>query len=515
MDAVGQQLGLFHQRSIKINHFRAGLLDDLKEHQPLLVVHHLRSDPKVYPGDRHGEDDIDFAVFGHVFAKLGDHVQVVLDEVLLVRPVLRLGVVGAQLDQQHVWMEVFGLLKLRLVPVGIVAFSEQGTSTDAKVLDLVSVPEQSTHLEGIAVGIVTAGALGDAVAHKGDFDGALGKSAYCDQQGCEKKCGFFHKRSFVGAPWSDDFGIRKRGFIFPKIEKLAQNPDSEGVLLLAYQYFYPMKLLKVFARYISWLAVDVAVGAMAGMLLFERLLHAALQWPAYVLLAMAVWCIYTLDHLLDVREKDLPLSPRRDFHRKNWKALALLLSLTVVSGLVGAFFWFGWGRELQLTLALGILILGSKALVAKVGPGWMKELSIAVFYVVGIAWLPMLRADGADLVWQASLFLPLFMGLAFLNLLMLSYLDRDEDRSAGFFSAASTLPSSLLLVWIRRLAVVLILLSLALFVLLPSFYRPFACLLLLMSLTHYLVFFRAGLSPDQKRRQMEASFALPLLLFLL
>ncbi|MBN7809437.1 hypothetical protein J0A68_00630 [Algoriphagus sp. H41] len=276
-----------------------------------------------------------------------------------------------------------------------------------------------------------------------------------------------------------------------------------------------MKLLKVFARYISWLAVDVAVGAMAGMLFFERLLHAELQWPAYVLLAMAVWSIYTLDHLLDVQEKDLPLSPRRAFHRKNWKALAFLLSLTVVSGLVGAFFWFGWGRELQLTLVLGILILGSKALVAKVGPGWMKELSIAVFYVLGIAWLPTLRADGADLVWQASLFLPLFMGLAFLNLLMLSYLDRDEDRSAGFFSAAATLPSPLLLVWIRRLALVLILVSLAVFVLLPSFYRPFACLLLLMSLIHYLVFFRAGLSPEQKRRQMEASFALPLLLFLL
>lgn len=194
-----------------------------------------------------------------------------------------------------------------------------------------------------------------------------------------------------------------------------------------------MKKLSLLAQYISWLSIDVVFGAMAGMFFFERLLHASLQWPAYVLLALAVWSIYTLDHLLDVRKKSLPLSDRRSFHLAKWKTLVFLLCITVLLGLVGAFWWFGWGKELQLTLALAVMILGSKLLIRKAGPGWMKELSIAVFYVVGIVWLPLLRSNGIDLVWQDLIFLPAYMSLAFLNLLMLSFLDQDEDQNSGFF----------------------------------------------------------------------------------
>lgn len=254
---------------------------------------------------------------------------------------------------------------------------------------------------------------------------------------------------------------------------------------------------------------------MAGMLFFEELLHTSLQWPAYLLLGLAVWSIYTLDHLLDVRKKEMPLSPRRTFHLANWRLLAFGLVISILLGLVGAFWWFGWGKELQLTLVLALLILGSKMLIRKAGPGWMKELSIAVFYVVGIVWLPLLRANGLDLDWRDLAFLPAYMSLAFLNLLMLSFLDQDEDQKAGFFSAAWTLHPLLLILWIRRLAFALIFISLAGFILFSSFYRPFTCILMLMSLIHYLTFFQAGLSPEEKRMRMEASFMLPGLLYFL
>ncbi|GAA0879880.1 hypothetical protein GCM10009119_28490 [Algoriphagus jejuensis] len=276
-----------------------------------------------------------------------------------------------------------------------------------------------------------------------------------------------------------------------------------------------MTPLKHFAQYISWLSIDVAIGAMAGMLFFEELLGASLHWPAYVLLGMAVWSIYTIDHLLDVRNKELPLSPRRAFHQSNWKPLTLVLSMTILIGMIGAFWWFGWGKELQLTLVLTGLICGSNLLIRKIGPGWMKELSIAVFYVVGIVWLPLLRSAGLDLVWQSVIFLPMYMGIAFLNLLMLSFLDQDEDRTVGFFSAALTLSPILLIQLIRRLAFGLIFISLAGFILLSSFYRPFACIILLMALIHYLTFFQKGLNTERKRMQMEVSFLLPLLLYFL
>jgi hypothetical protein len=268
-------------------------------------------------------------------------------------------------------------------------------------------------------------------------------------------------------------------------------------------------------KYISWLSIDVVFGAMAGMLFFEELFHASLQWPAYVLLALAVWCIYTLDHLLDVRMNSLAISERRTFHLTHWKTLAFLLSIAVILGLVGAFWWFSWGKELQLTLALASMILGSKVLIRKAGPGWMKELSISLFYVVGIVWLPLLRSNGIDLDWQDLAFLPVYVSLAFLNLLMLSFLDQDEDQKNGFFSAISSLHPVKLIQWIRILAFVNIFISLAGFIMLSSFYRPYACILLLIGLVHYLTFFQAGLSSEQKRMRMEASFMLPVLLFFL
>ncbi len=268
-------------------------------------------------------------------------------------------------------------------------------------------------------------------------------------------------------------------------------------------------------KYISWLSIDVVFGAMAGMLFFEELFHVNLHWPAYVLLALAVWSIYTLDHLLDISKKSEALSERRAFHLANWKTLIALLVIAIVSGLIGAFWWFGWGQELQLTLVLAMLILGSNVLIRKAGQGWMKELSIALFYVVGIVWLPLLRASGVDMDWQHLIFIPLYVSVGFLNLLMLSFLDQDEDQTNGFFSAISSLHPIQLIRWIRFLAFVIIFASLAGFILFSSFYRPFACIMLLMSLVHYLTFFQTGLSPEQKRMRMEASFMLPgLLLFL-
>lgn len=268
-------------------------------------------------------------------------------------------------------------------------------------------------------------------------------------------------------------------------------------------------------KYISWLSIDVVFGAMAGMLFFEELFHVNLHWPAYLLLALAVWSIYTLDHLLDISKKSEALSERRAFHLANWKTLLALLVFAIISGLIGAFWWFGWGRELQLTLVLAMLILGSNVLIRKAGQGWMKELSIALFYVVGIVWLPLLRASGVDMDWQHLIFIPLYVSVGFLNLLMLSFLDQDEDQINGFFSAISSLHPIQLIRWIRLLAFVIIFASLAGFILFSSFYRPFACIMLLMSLVHYLTFFQTGLSPEQKRMRMEASFMLPgLLLFL-
>ena len=278
-----------------------------------------------------------------------------------------------------------------------------------------------------------------------------------------------------------------------------------------------MAFLQSVYRLISRLSLDVVAGAVAGLLFFSRLFHTDLDPLVYQLLGMAVWCIYTLDHILDARKLTSPISSRHAFYQRYGGILWLFVVPTVLFGLSLAYRVLGLGKELYFSLGLGLAILLTMLFLRKAGKaaGLIKEFSTAVFYVLGIAWLPLLRLEGIDWTWQNLIFIPAYIGLAFLNLLMLSFLDRKDDATQGFASAALTVEPGRLLGWIRKLAFALIFLSLAGFILLPSFYRPFSCLLLLMTLIHYLSFFHAGISTEAKRGRMEAAFMLPLLLWLL
>lgn len=273
-----------------------------------------------------------------------------------------------------------------------------------------------------------------------------------------------------------------------------------------------MRLFQRFFQLFSWLSLDVVIGAMASLYFFQKLLHVSLDWPAFVLLGLAVWTIYTLDHVLDARKITNTSSTRRAFHQRHQVFLGIGILSVVGSGLVGAFYWMGWGKEFQLTLILACSMFGCRWAIQKFGPVLLKEVSIALFYVVGTIWLPLLRAEAADLTWSVLIFALLFFVLALLNLWMLSFLDREEDRQDGFLSIAHLYPSLQLIHWIRSLSFLGIFATLAVFILLPSFYRPFSCVLLLLLLVHYLTFFQTGLSAVQKRQRMELAFWIPWLL---
>jgi hypothetical protein len=262
----------------------------------------------------------------------------------------------------------------------------------------------------------------------------------------------------------------------------------------------------------SWLSLDVVFGAMASMYFFQELVHVQLEGSTYMLLALAVWTLYSLDHLLDASQSKGSGSPRRVFFKQNMLVLSLGILVAVIAGLAGAFYWLGWGKELQLTLVLIAAMGGCRWAIQKLGPVVLKEVSIALFYVVGSLWLPILRSEAQDLSRQALAFVLVFFVLALLNLWMLSFLDREDDRQDGFISIAMLLPPIQMILWIRKLAFLGIFGTMASFILLPSFYRPFSCVLLLVFLVHYLTFFQSGLSATAKRQRMEISFWIPWLL---
>src|SRR5690606_21598184 len=97
---------------------------------------------------------------------------------------------------------------------------------------------------------------------------------------------------------------------------------------------------KIFYDYLQVLSIDIVIGACAGMLFFDRLIGADLRPLLYLLLALAVWCIYTFDHLLDARQiKKAASTPRHAFHQKHFKTLASLLVILGILGLGMAFYF--------------------------------------------------------------------------------------------------------------------------------------------------------------------------------
>lgn len=276
-------------------------------------------------------------------------------------------------------------------------------------------------------------------------------------------------------------------------------------------------LSKIYLR-ISWLSFDVVLGALAGALFFSKLLRVELGWEICLLLGLAVWSIYTMDHLLDSRriaEVDFPA--RLQFHLRNSKILSAVLVLVVLAGLGFAYQVLGTSSELIWSLVLSVLILSSMLLIRKAGKSmvWSKEISIATFYVLGIIWIPLLRVEQIDLTWRSWVFIAVFIFLAFINLLMLSQLDRKQDEELGFHSAAQLFPSIQFIHLIRRACFLLLILELLTFVIFPSFYRPFSCILMVMTLIHYLAFFNPKLTSVQVRLRTEAAFMLPFLLYFL
>ena len=276
-----------------------------------------------------------------------------------------------------------------------------------------------------------------------------------------------------------------------------------------------MNFIAAIWRYINLLSLDVVIGAMAGMLFFVDLLDVQVPIILYLVLGMAVWCIYTLDHLLDARKiVHLASSDRHRFHQQHSKALSLLLATVVLAGFgIITYFeelhfmrWPGLLLAFLMLFWMGILhVLGKKL-------SWLKELSTAVFYVAGIALAPFFYNFPNEVPKAFFLLAGGYVFLAAINLYVLSYLDEQHDQRDGFGSALELISKKSLKNLILFLSLGTGVYLLSLLVLLPSYYRIHASILLILVIFHWLEFNKS--KQYLLREKLEASFLLPLILLI-
>lgn len=277
-----------------------------------------------------------------------------------------------------------------------------------------------------------------------------------------------------------------------------------------------MKSFRKFYSYINILSLDVVLGAIAGMLFFAHVLGLTMNEGIVLILGLTVWIVYTLDHLIDVKKfNSPPNSPRHRFHVDNKKPLqravgiALLVGLMLLGFLPSLHFIIIPGIILAFIIAcsLGFIYFFGKKI------AFMKEFLIALFYVSGIVLAPYSLYEKTIPVVFYFL-VGLYFLLAWINLLILSYLDKESDQKDGFDSVINWIGPNNLKALVLTLAIIANVFSLYLFLSQMSYYHIYTSILLLMILIHVIYFLNNQKDKEWLRKVLEASFLLPFLLFL-
>ncbi len=266
------------------------------------------------------------------------------------------------------------------------------------------------------------------------------------------------------------------------------------------------------------LSLDTVFGACAGMYFFAELLKVKLDARYYLVLGLAVWVVYTLDHLMDARlAKGKVLTKRHRFHQEHFNALVIFLFPAIGFGLYLVLAELNSFNLLYLGFALAFLMI----LVRIVGMFFFsslpfyKEVSIAFFYVAGISLAPLAFVDWGFLGFKWVFYWMVYWIIASFNLLFLAILDLDEDRSAAFISGpvlAGVRKTKILLKFLGVLGTVCLM---SLFIFLPSFYHRFTLILLVIIMFHIRSFAEQTHDSQTVRKKLEAIFLLPSVLLLL
>ena len=278
--------------------------------------------------------------------------------------------------------------------------------------------------------------------------------------------------------------------------------------------------LNYFAIYekLNLLSLDVVAGACSGMYFFADLMKLELSWKIYLLLALAVWSIYTFDHLLDAKKVQGPSRTQRHrFHQKHFNLLLVFMAVAVVAGLFLAFWFLPTMKMLGSGLILAFLTLSSMVGLRLGGnkTAVVKELSTALFYVSGLVLAPFLYFDFSFSSNNWLFYVGAYLLLAWFNLVFLSYLDGEEDSADGHSSVVTVIGKvkTRRLLWV--LSVTGLIYLVFLFVLLPSFYHIYSLIWGLMLLMHIISFVESPNAKNIKiRKRLELAFSLPVLLLL-
>ncbi|MDN3668743.1 hypothetical protein QWY93_05315 [Echinicola jeungdonensis] len=279
-----------------------------------------------------------------------------------------------------------------------------------------------------------------------------------------------------------------------------------------------LQKLSKYYNFFQWLSLDVVLGACAGMLFFQRLLEVELTWVEYLLLALAVWGIYTFDHLMDAKNiKGRASSARHLFHQVHFNKLLVWLILVGILGGYLVWNYVHFSGIITFGIILGLLIVGNILFLKFYGKKiiFLKEFSTAGFYTLGIVLAPWIRYTKGPFPTVFWLMILGYLLMAWFNLLLLSYLDKHSDQRDQLTSIVNSIGTGKIKSLLNCLVGVELVYLAALAIYLPSYYYMHLVLLTIMFLVHAIAFFQPYLKKEKIRRRIDGIYMLPLILLLL
>jgi 4-hydroxybenzoate polyprenyltransferase len=178
-------------------------------------------------------------------------------------------------------------------------------------------------------------------------------------------------------------------------------------------------------KYIRFLSFDVTLGATLLTLALSDFFGTELPHSIPICMAISIWLIYTLDHLIDAKKYHEISIERHLFHRRNFKLILInsviiaLFGIYIVLSLPAVTFLYGLG--------LIMLVIVYFTLIYFFENFHYKEVLVAIVYSLGVFLGPLSLNSGKIEVEFNVFFIQLLL-LAMINLLLFSYYDFEKDK---------------------------------------------------------------------------------------
>ncbi|MBM9579654.1 hypothetical protein JWG45_21125 [Leptospira sp. 201903070] len=180
------------------------------------------------------------------------------------------------------------------------------------------------------------------------------------------------------------------------------------------------------------LSIDIVFGALASAIFASTLLETTMRPAFWFLLPMAVWVIYTADHLFDGwKLGENSINIRHKFHYDNLILLSIVLGAVSTSCFILSILFL---REWIFTagLILGIFVFLHIFLSYLQLDFFWKECSVSILYTAGVWFGPILFSAKTKMEIGIPCFL--FLLAALCNSFMNSYMEREVDKKENVIS---------------------------------------------------------------------------------